>query len=176
MVCRTTDVEPNLKSRIWSLLIACLMAMPLAANAAYLYSFGSTNVGGFSFTVQNLIQEDDDDVANDIIKFNTGFPVDNPPNVFIAFTQNTNFSFDSVETDTGTGTGVVGLWQVDFDKLPSSVGSFDATFGLITTIGGDFVSLVKPTLVISEVPEPGTLALIGVSLAALLMSSRRRGA
>ena len=156
-----------MKAKVLGLLAVGLLAGPMAANATYQYTFATSVHGSIGFTTDSLLVADPAaPYIQNLITFNVGSLSD----PFLAFIQDDGtqsiFGFQNATSSTG----VNGFFEVLFThSLPASVGTFTTDRALVVGLGFE-----SATLIISSVPEPGTLALLGLGLAGLALSRRRK--
>ena len=151
----------DVKSKILRLLALALLAGPMGANAAFVYSFYYAGWDvGFTFTTPSLLTE-----TTDVFVFDST----NNPNLTSAQLRNPISASPAIEySETTGGTSIFsGLWD------GSWAGPGFYTWQPSATAAGRATLSIRET---SSVPEPGTLALLGLGLAGMVLSRRRNTA
>jgi hypothetical protein len=160
-----------MKAKIRGLLAAVLLAGPLAANAAavtYDFSFSNFTSGPYS-TIAGSFSLDGDTL--------TGFNLTIGSNTFVLADVGVGRS----ATRTLIGGLVNGIESLvfdtnDFSLLYSSADFVPLSFSYAAPRQGVHESRTGSISARASVPEPGTLALLGLGMAGLAVSRRRKAA
>lgn len=174
------EESPMTKTKSIYLAMVAVLLSPTAHADLFTFSY-DTGVGVLSGQLDGILQGDGDTVeVSDIL----GIPQLDGSDLFPMPFVGSLFDYEMVLTFSGIGPGIVSLSGSIMDIIACDVDSCDQGFLFSNILGdgifassfadGDLFDSANWSLTAVSVPEPGTLALLGIGLLGMGMSRRKK--